>query len=210
MIIREMAFDDISQVAEIERENSLTPWDENGLLTYLLRNDTLFLVASDPFEGGETADEEDYIEPHIYGYIGLLMVFNDIGMKELLTGSDAVENATKEALATALKSPDAQKIVADARKAAMTEVAYGVNTTSAEPKAATEAQETFRRFVRDTVLGVQKSVLEGEFNETQVEPAVKLFDAMISFVRLLTRSDSIAVYIALRPILLRYVTKPLM
>ena len=25
MIIREMAFDDISQVAEIERENSLTP-----------------------------------------------------------------------------------------------------------------------------------------------------------------------------------------
>lgn len=74
MIIREMAFDDISQVAEIERENSLTPWDENGLLTYLLRNDTLFLVASDPFEGGETADEEDYVEPHIYGYIGLLMV----------------------------------------------------------------------------------------------------------------------------------------
>ncbi len=109
-------------------------------------------------------------------HIGLLMVFNDIGMKELLTGSDAVENATKEALATALKSPDAQKIVADARKAAMTEVAYGANTTSAEPKAATEAQEAFRRFVRDTVLGVQKSVLEGEFNETQVEPAVKLFE----------------------------------
>ena len=74
MIIREMAFDDISQVAEIERENSLTPWDENGLLTYLLRNDTIFLVASDPFEGAETADDDSYIEPHIYGYVGLLMV----------------------------------------------------------------------------------------------------------------------------------------
>ena len=74
MIIREMAFEDISQVAEIERENSLTPWDENGLLTYLLRNDTIFLVASDPFEGAETADDDSYIEPHIYGYVGLLMV----------------------------------------------------------------------------------------------------------------------------------------
>ncbi|MDO4804351.1 MAG: ribosomal protein S18-alanine N-acetyltransferase [Lachnospiraceae bacterium] len=74
MIIREMAFDDIAQVAEIERENSLTPWDENGLLTYLLRNDTLFLVAADAFEGGETADDPDYVEPHIYGYVGLLMV----------------------------------------------------------------------------------------------------------------------------------------
>lgn len=74
MIIREMAFDDISQVADIERENSLTPWDENGLLTYMLRNDALFLVASDEFEGSETADDEGYIEPHIYGYIGLLMV----------------------------------------------------------------------------------------------------------------------------------------
>jgi ribosomal-protein-alanine N-acetyltransferase len=74
MIIREMAFEDISQVAEIERENSLTPWDENGLLTYLLRSDTIFLVASDPFEGAETADDDSYIEPHIYGYVGLLMV----------------------------------------------------------------------------------------------------------------------------------------
>lgn len=74
MIIREMAFDDISQVADIERENSLTPWDENGLLTYLLRNDTLFLVASEEFEGGETADEEDCVEPYIFGYVGLLMV----------------------------------------------------------------------------------------------------------------------------------------
>ena len=74
MIIREMAFDDISQVAEIERENSLTPWDENGLLTYLLRNDTIFLVASDPFEGAETADDDSYIALHIYGYVGLLMV----------------------------------------------------------------------------------------------------------------------------------------
>ena len=74
MIIREMAFDDISQVAEIERENSLTPWDENGLLTYMLRNDTIFLVASDPFEGAPTADDDSYIEPYIYGYVGLLMV----------------------------------------------------------------------------------------------------------------------------------------
>ena len=60
MQIREMTFDDISPVAEIERQYSLTPWDETGLLTYLLRDDTLFLVAEE--------DEE------VIGYAGLLMV----------------------------------------------------------------------------------------------------------------------------------------
>ena len=42
MIIREMRFDDIAPVAELERAYSLTPWDENGLLTYLLREDALY------------------------------------------------------------------------------------------------------------------------------------------------------------------------
>ena len=32
MEIRRMEFDDIGQVAAIERENSLTPWNETGLL----------------------------------------------------------------------------------------------------------------------------------------------------------------------------------
>ncbi len=77
MIIREMRFDDISPVAELERAYSLTPWDENGLLTYLLREDTLFLVASDEFPEDydpEAVDEDNFFWPEIYGYVGLLMV----------------------------------------------------------------------------------------------------------------------------------------
>ncbi|MBR6398657.1 MAG: ribosomal protein S18-alanine N-acetyltransferase [Lachnospiraceae bacterium] len=77
MIIREMRFDDISPVAELERAYSLTPWDENGLLTYLLREDALFLVASDEFPEDydpDAVDEEDFFWPEIYGYVGLLMV----------------------------------------------------------------------------------------------------------------------------------------
>jgi ribosomal-protein-alanine N-acetyltransferase len=77
MIIRDMRFDDISPVAELERAYSLTPWDENGLLTYLLREDALFLVASDEFPEDydpEAVDEENFFWPEIYGYVGLLMV----------------------------------------------------------------------------------------------------------------------------------------
>ena len=77
MIIREMRFDDIAPVAELERAYSLTPWDENGLLTYLLREDALFLVASDEFPEDydpDAVDEENFFWPEIYGYVGLLMV----------------------------------------------------------------------------------------------------------------------------------------
>lgn len=77
MIIREMRFDDISPVAELERAYSGTPWDENGLLTYLIREDALFLVASDEFPDDydpDAVDEDNFFWPKIYGYIGLLMV----------------------------------------------------------------------------------------------------------------------------------------
>lgn len=76
MTIREMNFDDIAEIAEIEKLYSETPWDANGLLTYLLRDDTIFLVADSldfvPEEG--EAPEDYYDTPHLLGYAGLLMV----------------------------------------------------------------------------------------------------------------------------------------
>ncbi len=76
MTIREMNFDDIAEIAEIEKLYSETPWDANGLLTYLLRDDTIFLVADSldfvPSEG--EAPEDYYDTPHLLGYAGLLMV----------------------------------------------------------------------------------------------------------------------------------------
>ncbi len=76
MTIREMNFDDIAEIAAIEEMYSETPWNANGLLTYLLRDDTIFLVADSldevPAEG--EAPEDYYDTPHLLGYAGLLMV----------------------------------------------------------------------------------------------------------------------------------------
>ncbi len=58
--IREMQFDDLDQVMEIENACFSVPWTETGFFTFLIRNDTLFLVA-----------EED---EKIYGYCGIVMV----------------------------------------------------------------------------------------------------------------------------------------
>lgn len=45
MIIREMTFEDLDQVMEIEKANFEVPWTAEGFFTYLLRMDALFLVA---------------------------------------------------------------------------------------------------------------------------------------------------------------------
>lgn len=61
--IREMQWDDLDQVMEIENACFSVPWTETGFFTYLLRDDTLFLVAE---------DGED-----IYGYCGIVMVMDE-------------------------------------------------------------------------------------------------------------------------------------
>ena len=58
--IRQMQLDDLEQVMEIENENFSVPWTETGFFTFLLREDTLFLVAQE----GEK----------ILGYCGVVMV----------------------------------------------------------------------------------------------------------------------------------------
>ena len=58
--IREMQLDDLEQVMIIEEANFSVPWTETGFFTFLLREDTLFLVA----EEGEK----------ILGYCGVVTV----------------------------------------------------------------------------------------------------------------------------------------
>ncbi|MBS5143066.1 MAG: ribosomal protein S18-alanine N-acetyltransferase [Firmicutes bacterium] len=60
MKIREMQLDDLEQVMTIEEANFSVPWTETGFFTFLLREDTLFLVA----EEGEK----------ILGYCGVVTV----------------------------------------------------------------------------------------------------------------------------------------
>ena len=58
--IRQMQLDDLEQVMEIENENFSVPWTETGFFTFLIREDTLFLVAQE--------------EEKILGYCGVVMV----------------------------------------------------------------------------------------------------------------------------------------
>lgn len=60
MEIRQMQLDDLEQVMEIENENFSVPWTETGFFTFLIREDTLFLVAQEKEE--------------ILGYCGVVMV----------------------------------------------------------------------------------------------------------------------------------------
>lgn len=60
MRIREMTFDDLEQVMEIENATFSVPWTETGFFTFLIREDTLFLVAEEKEE--------------IMGYCGVVMV----------------------------------------------------------------------------------------------------------------------------------------
>lgn len=55
-----MQLDDLEQVMEIENENFSVPWTETGFFTFLIREDTLFLVAQEKEE--------------ILGYCGVVMV----------------------------------------------------------------------------------------------------------------------------------------
>ena len=40
-----MGFEDIEAVVKIEKENFSVPWDENGFLSFMLREGTIFLTA---------------------------------------------------------------------------------------------------------------------------------------------------------------------
>ena len=62
-IVRQMEVDDLQQVMAIENENFTMPWTEKGFLTFLLRYDTLFLVAE---EDGE-----------IIGFAGVVIVLDE-------------------------------------------------------------------------------------------------------------------------------------
>lgn len=58
--IRTMELDDLEEVMVIEKENFALPWTENGFFSFLLRQDTLFLVAEE--------------EGKIAGYCGVVLV----------------------------------------------------------------------------------------------------------------------------------------
>ena len=63
MTVREMQLDDLEGVMVIEKENFSVPWTEMGFFSFLLRDDTMFLVAEE--------------EGEIIGYMGIMMVLDE-------------------------------------------------------------------------------------------------------------------------------------
>lgn len=63
MTIREMEIDDLTEVMAIENENFSVPWTEMGFFSFLMRDDTLFLVAEE--------------QGHILGYMGIMTVLDE-------------------------------------------------------------------------------------------------------------------------------------
>ena len=63
-MIRYMTEADLSAVADLERRFFSVPWTEVGFLTYLMRDDALFLVAEDE-------------EETVLGYCGVLMAIDE-------------------------------------------------------------------------------------------------------------------------------------
>lgn len=63
MILREMLVEDLDQVMEIEKDLFSVPWTKEGFLTFVLKDNAMFLVVEDKVE--------------IVGYCGLLMVLDE-------------------------------------------------------------------------------------------------------------------------------------
>lgn len=61
--VREMELDDLDEVLVIENSLFSVPWSANGFFSFLLRDDTLFLVAEE--------------EGRICGFCGVVMVLNE-------------------------------------------------------------------------------------------------------------------------------------
>lgn len=63
MVVREMLVEDLDQVMEIERDLFSVPWTKEGFFSFLLRDNSMFLVVE---EKGE-----------ILGYCGLMIVLDE-------------------------------------------------------------------------------------------------------------------------------------
>lgn len=108
MTVREMTWDDLEQVVEIENENFSVPWTETGFFTYLMRSDALFLVAEN--------EEEELVA----GYIGIIMAADEgditnVSVKKELQGQ-GIGTMLLQELASRTKEMGIEKIFLEVRK----------------------------------------------------------------------------------------------
>ncbi|MBE6382625.1 MAG: hypothetical protein E7049_06400 [Lentisphaerae bacterium] len=114
---------------------------------------------------------------------GLTSALRSIGFSGLRIYGD-VAQPLKDAVSAMFATDDGKKMLSDARKAAMTKAVYDTDTTSAAVKEADESIKKFNDFLRDTAFGYRVSAKESRFNEKQVTPAVKIFEAWLEMYNL--------------------------
>ena len=84
--------------------------------------------------------------------------------------------AVKANVTTWLKGDGVRDLMSDMRRAVMTLRLYGRGTQAAPAKAANETLDRFYADLRTAVVGIQGQILMGTFNNTQLEPALRLFE----------------------------------
>lgn len=104
--IREMQLDDLDQIMEIENACFSKPWTETGFFTFLIRNDTLFLVAEE--------------KEKILGYCGIVMVQDEGDITNVAVASQnrnqGIGKRLMETLAEKTKEAGVKKIFLEVRE----------------------------------------------------------------------------------------------
>lgn len=105
---------------------------------------------------------------------GLTRTLFNIGLREFAANDEAID-VTNEAIATWMKGENTAKILENARRGTMLLAAFGSTATGTLVDEAKKNVQAFKDELKALLVGVRATVLEGEFNAEQVEPAVKLF-----------------------------------
>ena len=119
MIIREMTWDDLPAVVALDEENfdPVEQWTENGFLTHLLRDDTIYLVAEDETErAGEDEDDPDCAEENsgtLLGYAGMITSFSDGDITKLSVRKESRMHGIGQALLLEMLKRASEKKVTD-------------------------------------------------------------------------------------------------
>ena len=100
IIYREMKLEDVSAVAAIGAESSQSPWNETSVLTYFLRDDTLFVVAEESSDihkesshtgresdGDGCTDSGEECAPELRGFTALLLTPPESDIIDIIVSS---------------------------------------------------------------------------------------------------------------------------
>ncbi len=107
------------------------------------------------------------------------------GFREFMD-DETTKAAVLENIKTWLKGDSVQQLMVEFRRAQMVTRVYGNDSGTQAVKDAKEVFNKFHAGIRAAVVGIQATILQGEFKNTQLEPALKLFDMWLEKYDLLT------------------------